>query len=392
MTGPFVLLASVLLALSAVFGLGFFLIRVIPRELPFRVFYPFLRLRRLVPLTTLLLTIATAILAGLPWEAWIFIGLQALIFLVDYISYEPRLFRAVKAPEFEADPASTTLDPGALVVILEVGGEGRAYPLTYVAHHEVINDTIGGRRVALSFCNMCNTAIPFDVTDWAGPRGFEVVAEYRGNMILQDLDTHTIWQQITGESLTGRRHPSKLPILPCQILNWGEARFRFPQIRLAKTTSQDRRPFDIWFLPWARLQRSSYILGLRQRDGRLSARTRVIGIERIGGHVAYLTEELARRGWIRNDELHLLIVMTGDWAHGFLTEVEGRARKMSVQQGRIVDEESGSAWDMKGRGLSGTLSGSKLVVWPTHEGYWFGWSEFHRLTSIIRVEDRASAQ
>ncbi len=391
MSGTYLVILAVLSALSALFGLGFFVIRVMPRELPFRVFYAFLRLRRLVPATTLVLSIVVFVLDGLPVVAWSLLGLQAAILLVDYISYEPRLFRAIEAPEFEEDPIRSTLDPGALVVVLEVGGDGRAYPLTYVAHHEIINDTVGGRKVVLTFCNLCNTAMAFDVTSFSSRRGFEVVAEYRGNMILQDLDTHTIWQQITGASLTGRRHPSQLPLLPARLLPWSEARRLLPPLKLAKTTREDRLPFDIWFLPWARLQKSNYVLGLRPRDRRLPARTRVVGLERIGGHVAYLADELARRGWVRNDEVHLLIVMTGAWAIGFLTEVDGFPRELRVQEGRIVDDGSGSSWDREGHGLQGPLSARKLVVWPTHEVFWFGWSEFHPLTRILRLEDLAVA-
>ncbi len=392
MSGPYLLIATGLLLCSAFFGLGFFVLRVIPRELPFPVFYTFLRLRRLVPASALGIGVAAFVLAGLPMEGWIFIGLQGVIVLVDTISYEPRLFQAVRAPLFEEDPARTVLDPEALVVLLEVEGDAHAYPLTYVAHHEIVNDTVGGKEVVLSFCNLCNSAIAFDVTGFAARRGFEVVSEYRGNMILQDLDTHTIWQQFTGESLTGRRHPSKLPLLPSHTMPWSEVRSRFPGVRLAKTTAKDRLPFDIWFLPWSRIQRSGYLLGLRQHDTRLKARTRVIGIERIGGHLAYVADEVAQRGWIRNDELHLLLAMTGTHALGFLTEVEGSPRRLTVQGGRILDEGSGTFWDREGRGLEGSLSAHRLVVWPTHESFWFAWSEFHRMTTIIRLDDRAVAQ
>ncbi len=385
MTGPYVLVFAILSFLSIFFGLGFFVIRVAPRELPFRAFRVFLRLRLLVPATALAVTVIVFVLAGLPEVAWWFVAVQAVVVLVDYISYEPRLFKAVKAPEFEGDPSNTTLDPSALVVVLEISGDARAYPLTYVAHHEIINDRVGGSKVVLSFCNLCNSANAFDVSSYSRRRGFEVVAEYRGNMILQDLDTHTIWQQLSGESLAGTHHPAQLPLVPSRILLWSEAHRKFPNIKLAKTTLKDRLPFDIWFLPWSRLQKSSYVLGLRPRDNRLPARTRVIGVERIGGHVCYLADEMARERWTRNDEIHLLIVMTGAWAIGFLTEVDGIARDLIVQDERIVDGRTGSSWNLEGHGRVGPLSSHRLVVWPMHEVFWFAWSAFHPLTRIIRL-------
>ena len=40
--------------------------------------------------------------------------------------------------------------------------EARAYPLQILIWHEIVNDTVGGVPVAVTFCPLCNTAIAFD--------------------------------------------------------------------------------------------------------------------------------------------------------------------------------------------------------------------------------------
>jgi hypothetical protein len=357
-----------------------------PMQSPIRIFYTFLRLRRWVLGTALVSGVAVFIFAGLPTGGWILIGLLVLFLLIDYITDEGRIYRAVRAPEFEEDSTKSTLDPKAPVIVVEVEEDVHAYPLTYVAHREIINDSLGGRKVIVSFCNQCNSAISYDTTDYSRKRGFAVASEYRGNQVMKDLDTHTIWQQITGETLAGGRHPSRLPVLFSRMLPWGEARRLFPQIRLAKTTAKERLPYTLRFFPWQRLQRSNYILGLRQRDKRLPARARVLGIERIGGDLAYLKDEVTGRGWIRNDDVRLLIVMVGECANGFFTEVDGLPRDLLVREDRVIDKETGSVWNLRGKGLAGPLKEHDLVAWQVHDQFWYAWSDCHRLTKLVRIE------
>jgi hypothetical protein len=330
--------------------------------------------------------VAVFIMAGFPTGGWILVGLQVIFLLVDVITDESRIFRAVEDPEFEEDAGMSTLDPSAPVVVLEVEGEARAYPMTYVAHREVINDRIRGTRVVVSFCNQCNVVLSYDATNYARQRGFSTASQYRGNLVMEDGDTHTIWQQVTGESLAGRLHPSTLPPLLSRMMPWSEARGQYPGVKLAKTTAKERLPFSLRFFPWERLQRSNYTLGLHQRDRRLPARTPVLGVERIGGSLVYLKDEVAARSWVRNDELHLLLVVAGGCANGFLTEVDGLARKLTAQGDRITDEETGSAWNLRGRGLSGPLQEYALVPWPIRDQFWFAWADRHSLTLIARVE------
>ncbi|NQW21718.1 MAG: DUF3179 domain-containing protein [Chloroflexi bacterium] len=47
------------------------------------------------------------------------------------------------------------------VVALNVNGDDRAYPLVILTWHEIVHDTVGGVRVIVTFCPLCNTASTF---------------------------------------------------------------------------------------------------------------------------------------------------------------------------------------------------------------------------------------
>ncbi len=47
------------------------------------------------------------------------------------------------------------------VISLSINGVSRAYPLRILIWHEIVNDTVGARPVAVTYCPLCNTALVF---------------------------------------------------------------------------------------------------------------------------------------------------------------------------------------------------------------------------------------
>ncbi|HHI81577.1 MAG TPA: DUF3179 domain-containing protein, partial [Rhizobiales bacterium] len=47
------------------------------------------------------------------------------------------------------------------VVSLKIANDARAYPLRVMIWHEIVNDTVGGVPVAVTYCPLCNSAIAF---------------------------------------------------------------------------------------------------------------------------------------------------------------------------------------------------------------------------------------
>jgi hypothetical protein len=48
------------------------------------------------------------------------------------------------------------------VLALTVGGETRACPLQVMTWHEIVNDTVGGVPVAVTYCPLCNSGVAFE--------------------------------------------------------------------------------------------------------------------------------------------------------------------------------------------------------------------------------------
>ncbi len=59
---------------------------------------------------------------------------------------------SIDNPEFlDAEQASELMGNGHLVIGLSVGGEHRAYSTAFLSSHEIVNDTVGGEPVAVTW-------------------------------------------------------------------------------------------------------------------------------------------------------------------------------------------------------------------------------------------------
>ena len=59
---------------------------------------------------------------------------------------------AILEPEFvSAEEADEQLEPGSLVMGLSIDGDHRAYSIPTLSSHEIVNDTVGGKPVAVTW-------------------------------------------------------------------------------------------------------------------------------------------------------------------------------------------------------------------------------------------------
>ena len=88
--------------------------------------------------------------------------------------------------------------------MVAVGGEAKAYPLAMLMWHEIVNDTVGGLPVTITFCPLCNAAITFERVVDGQELTFGTAGMLRNSdLVMWDRQTQSWWQQFTGEALVG---------------------------------------------------------------------------------------------------------------------------------------------------------------------------------------------
>lgn len=138
---------------------------------------------------------------------------------------------ALSDPSFHSASQETTLADREPVITVEIeGAEPRAYPLRYLTWHEIVNDTVGGIPVAVTFCPLCNSGITFDRRITAGTLTFGVSGKLRNSdMIMFDRETESWWQQAIGEAIVGALTGTELQTLPSWMESWAAFKERNPE-------------------------------------------------------------------------------------------------------------------------------------------------------------------
>lgn len=107
---------------------------------------------------------------------------------------------------------------------VETGGGSRAYPLRLLQFHHVVNTSVGDSPALISWCSVKKSAAVYRADLEPGkPLTFRVAGFGNGNLLLEDQQTHSWWEQSTGEAILGPLVGRKLQRLPFETTTLGAA-------------------------------------------------------------------------------------------------------------------------------------------------------------------------
>lgn len=111
-----------------------------------------------------------------------------------------------------------------LVLGFVIGGEAGAYPVRFLARHELANDVVGGVPVALGYCTLCLTALMFDRRL---PNGDVLSFQTSGllmdsNKVMIDNETESLWNHLSGTAFAGPLAGTKLEQFPVATVRWSD--------------------------------------------------------------------------------------------------------------------------------------------------------------------------
>jgi len=130
---------------------------------------------------------------------------------------------SIDAPAFRPAGEITNIAATEPVIRLEINGDLRAYPLQVLTWHEIVNDTVGGVPVAVTYCPLCNAALVFNRTVGGEATTFGTTGMLRNSdLVMYDRKTQSWWQQFTGEAIVGSQTGNELEMLPSRVVAFGD--------------------------------------------------------------------------------------------------------------------------------------------------------------------------
>ncbi len=110
-------------------------------------------------------------------------------------------------------------DKDIQAIVLKDKNVVKVYPYNILTWHEIVNDTVGNKKVSVTFCPLCGSAVVYNRKLSGGETTFGVSGSLiESNMVMYDRDTESLWQQSTGEAIAGDYFGEKLDLIQFQLL------------------------------------------------------------------------------------------------------------------------------------------------------------------------------
>ncbi len=151
------------------------------------------------------------------WRRWLAIPALAaagfVAYAANFVMAADRIFLPPNHVVL-ARADKNTVEPGRLVVGVDLGGEARAYPVRFIGYHHQVRDTVDGIPILVSFCTVCRTGRVFSPTIDGKSESFRLVGMDHFNAMFEDQTTRSWWRQATGEAVAGPRKGRTLRQIP----------------------------------------------------------------------------------------------------------------------------------------------------------------------------------
>ncbi len=340
--------------------------------------------------------------------------------LWDARSFKP--FVSLDSPRMVGALQADFLSDAEYVLGISENGESRAYPMRFLAFHHVVNDEIGTLRrgkipVAITFCSNCNTGIRYDPRVGGITLKFDFCGAYNGIATLYERRTQGVFLIGEGRIVTGPLTGTRLNTGPLLDTTWGAWKKLHPDTLVmsedmafkkfygssnvegkrheggsvysffgATVTRGDKRlpPFDLVLAVTLNPKKEPK----REYKGRQSETPL---------YRAYPIQALVQAGGVVNDILGeepvgVLLDARTQTAAAFSRRVGSQtltleARGQAGGTAAFYDRETGTRWNLEGKGENGPLKGKGLQRLDYHLSQWYGWAASFPNTSIYGRAD-----
>jgi len=127
---------------------------------------------------------------------------------------------SIDNPKFVPVSESQFVPDTTFVIGLDINGEKRAYPLFIMVWHEIVNDSVGGVPVAVTYCPLCFTNQVFErVIDGKEVEFGTSGKLYNSNLVMYDRLTDSYWSQALGVAITGELTGYELKRIPFDVIS-----------------------------------------------------------------------------------------------------------------------------------------------------------------------------
>jgi hypothetical protein len=285
-------------------------------------------------------------------------------------------------PASEAD----YLDDDHIVFGIALNGEARAYPRRILAWHELARDRIGGIELAIVYCTLCGTVIPYGAEVGGTLRTFGTSGLlYRSNKLMFDEESMSLWSTAEGRPVIGELAGTdlELEIYPVVTTTWKEWHTLHPTTVVLSADTGFERDYSEGAAYRDYFRTDRLMFEVPKTDKRLKNKDEVLALllrdeaadSDDGRKALAISAKFLKKNPVYQVafEGHDLVVITSKKGANRVYAAAGHRFVGRIKDGLLRDADGG-LWQMTEQALvSRDVSQEPLRRIPARRAFWFGW-------------------
>lgn len=289
---------------------------------------------------------------------------------------------SVDDPKFVAVQLMNDLPDDELVVGVIEGNQRRAYPHSILDWHEIVNDELGDKSYALTYCPLTGTAVSWNRNVNGSITTFGVSGKlYNSNLMPFDRETDSYWSQLTLNCVNGDLIGTDIETFPIIETTWGTWKKLYPQSEVMTRNTGFNRNYDLFPYGDYRTNNNNIIFSTNPFDRRLPSKERVLGVLNGETNKVYSIELFNTPRVIQDQVGDKSIIVIGSKTDNFIVAFEkGELGAVSVDFSEfpnIAKDDLGNVIDINGQITAGPLSGQQLEQPISIMAYFFSLGAFY---------------
>ena len=303
----------------------------------------------------------------------------------------------------EAAAAGYLWDTQLVIGYAADDGQAYAYPISILNFHGIVNETLAGRPVLITYCALCRSGVVYERMVAGEVLTFGNTSALFGNeLVMFDRDSEAIsyWFQVAGEAVVGARTGQRLTPLAAITTEWQAWLAEYPDTLVLSDDTGFDRPYgaDVASLlsgAGEATARPPFLIDDETlADGRLPISELALVVEIEDEPRAYPLQSLgslAINDALAGQSIVVFIDSPSRFGAAFDPRVDGRLLTFVLEDGAFVDTETGSRWNRSGLAVEGPLAASQLVALPARTTFWFSIRSAFPMVTVAGVDTTLDA-
>ena len=299
------------------------------------------------------------------------------------------------------------------VIVVEHDGKAKAYPISILTQHEIVNDNIGGKPLTITYCPLCNSGMVFERQ--LNHEGESYMLDFgvsgmlrKSDLVMWDRQTESWWQQITGKALVGELAGAELELYPSDMIAFEDFRENYPEGMVLSTNTGHNREYGVNpYVDYDEDKQQTPRFFKEENTGPLPPLERVVTLKGREVSKVYPYSVVSEKEVI--NDVHegrpLVIFFKGNTLSPLDERQISKSRKIGsatvysreVEEGKVLtfektaegikDKETGSTWNIQGKCVAGPMEGQNLPPLIHGDHFAFAWFAFHENAVVYGSEE-----